>query len=226
MKTVRRVFWAIIGYTRGYTDAEEALKKIVIRRGPPSYMKPSFNFIDPFIGRRQVFLRSDARSYEVEHEILAAMGGLTHTQVDALQESFIRNRPRWDLIAKLGGNILDHSASKEIDDGNGNGQQNNPPPFSENKQEQMSRQGRQVLRKLWRKRRERQVPGETDVMSAEENRYGGVPSALDQYFRNISEFELLKPEEVSSLALRSLEGDLEARQRLIESNLAPGCNDR
>lgn len=47
----------------------------------------------------------------------------------------------------------------------------------------------------------------------------GLPTAIQQYLREINRIPLLTPEEEKELTKRSAKGDLEARERLIKSNL-------
>ena len=47
----------------------------------------------------------------------------------------------------------------------------------------------------------------------------GAYNGLDTYFKEIGEFSLLSRDEEYELGLKSLEGDIEARNRLVESNL-------
>ncbi len=56
-------------------------------------------------------------------------------------------------------------------------------------------------------------PAKDDVFCCDEN------DLMNEYIRSISHFESLSPEEEWSLAERIKSGDLEAKQRLIESNL-------
>ncbi|MDP8260114.1 MAG: class I SAM-dependent methyltransferase [Candidatus Gygaella obscura] len=99
-----------INYITTGINIEKAkfLENVIIRRGPPSFNKPSFNLINPFTGTRYVFLREGASLEEITHELLAAKGGLIHKEVEELvvrlAKSSENSRTR-ELVSKLGGGV-------------------------------------------------------------------------------------------------------------------------
>ncbi|MFA7677881.1 MAG: hypothetical protein WCY34_06945, partial [Candidatus Omnitrophota bacterium] len=86
-------------------DKAKLLDDIIIRRGPPRFDEPSFNLLNI------VYLRGRASLDEIEHEIIAALGGLNHEQVDALQVE-LRQRSNPVVKAFIQELLSDHYISR------------------------------------------------------------------------------------------------------------------
>ncbi|MDD4899503.1 MAG: hypothetical protein PHG68_02780, partial [Candidatus Omnitrophica bacterium] len=108
-----------LNFTENPVNAEAIFKQELISNlsfyfGPECYHEPSFNLYNPVTGLRRVFFRRNASVKEMEHEIIAAQGGLTHKEVNELQAiiadnlqngtaAFQRNLPRMvQLVMRFG----------------------------------------------------------------------------------------------------------------------------